>query len=199
MPALFLRSHGHQQTYWTFEDTLSQTRLRLLLPLPALARRGRRTQAAALGADPGRLLGGVRALPAAGPTSNYGAAGVTREWAAPATALHVVFLTAHWTTSTATPAWAFRPLVLNLFRCENTVSRASRRRLLDPSASSDAGEDGPRPARGRLALATRRPWRKLLRLLVGGAVCFTGRPNSRLLRDSAPSVKIDLDAGVGGW
>ena len=63
---VFLRSMGQPQTYWTFEDTLSQIGLGYVL-LFLLGFRPVRDQWIGAGADPGRLLGGLCALSAARP------------------------------------------------------------------------------------------------------------------------------------
>ncbi len=61
---IFLRSMGRPQTYWTFEDTLTQIGLGYTL-LFLLAFASFRVQVGCLRRHPRRLLGGVRALPAA--------------------------------------------------------------------------------------------------------------------------------------
>ena len=58
---ILLRSLDRSRTYWTFEDTLTQIGLGYTVPVPA----GVRVAAGAgdrLRHDPGRLLGGVRAV-----------------------------------------------------------------------------------------------------------------------------------------
>ena len=71
---VFLRSIGQRQTYWTFEDTLSQIGLGYGF-LFLLGFRPAREQWAGAGADPRRLLGGLCALSAAGPGFRLGKAG----------------------------------------------------------------------------------------------------------------------------
>jgi predicted acyltransferase len=108
---VFLRSIGRPQTYWTFEDTLSQIGLGYPI-LFLLGFRPRRDQWIALGAI---LIGYWAAfvlypLPAA--DFDYSTVGVSRNWP------HLMTgFAAHWNKNTNL-AWAFDTWFLNLFSRE---------------------------------------------------------------------------------
>jgi predicted acyltransferase len=109
---VFLRSQGAKQTYFTFEDTLSQIGLGYPI-LFLLGFRGLKTHIIALVVI---LIGYWLAfvfypLPTEG--FNYTAAGVTADWSH-----NVTGLAAHWNKNTNT-AWAFDTWFLNLFPREN--------------------------------------------------------------------------------
>jgi len=105
---VFLRSTSHHQTYWTFEDTLSQIGLGYF-PLFLLAFRPARDQWIALAVI---LLGfwaafALYPLPAAG--FDYPAVGVPANWP------HLLHgFAAHWNKN-SNFAWAFDTWFLNLF------------------------------------------------------------------------------------
>ncbi|MDG3005348.1 acyltransferase family protein [Paludisphaera mucosa] len=105
---VFLRSVGRPQTYWTFEDTLSQIGLGYPL-LFLLGWQSRKVQGIALTA----LLVGYWLLFAAYPTPgegfDYVAHGVRADWP------HLMNgFQAHWNKN-SNPAWAFDTWFLNLF------------------------------------------------------------------------------------
>jgi heparan-alpha-glucosaminide N-acetyltransferase len=105
---VFLRSIGRHQTYWTFEDTLSQIGLGYVA-LFLLGFRPVREQWAALGLI---LVGywaafAFYALP--GPGFDYDQVGASNTWP------HLLTgFAAHWNKNT-NPAWAFDTWFLNLF------------------------------------------------------------------------------------
>jgi predicted acyltransferase len=105
---VFLRSVGRPQTYWTFEDTLSQIGLGYLF-LFALGFTSVRVQIVACAA----ILVGYWALfagwPLPGPDFDWKAAGVSPDWPH-----HLTGFAAHWNKNT-NPAWAFDGWLLNLF------------------------------------------------------------------------------------
>jgi len=105
---VFLRSLGRPQTYWTFEDTLSQIGLGYPL-LFALGMARERTRWVALAAI---LLGYwavFAAWPVPGADADLAARGVREGWAH-----HFSGFAAHWNLN-ANPAWAFDRWFLNLF------------------------------------------------------------------------------------
>ena len=109
---VFLRSIDRPQTYWTFEDTLSQIGLGYPL-LFALALARERTRWISLAA----ILLGYWALfavwPSPGPDADLTARNVPTQWA------HSFGgFAAHWNLNT-NPAWAFDRWFLNLFPREN--------------------------------------------------------------------------------
>src|SRR3954468_18733398 len=108
---VFLRSIGRPQTYWTFEDTLSQIGLGYPI-LFLLGFRPRRDQWIALGAI---LIGYWAAfafypLPAAG--FDYSTVGVKNDWPH-----FMTGFAAHWNKN-SNLAWAFDTWFLNLFSRE---------------------------------------------------------------------------------
>ncbi len=109
---VWLRSIGRPQTYFTFEDTLSQIGLGYGF-LFLLARRPVRDQWIALGAS---LLGYWAAFalyPAPGPAFDWGAVGVPAAWPH-----HPSGFAAHWDLN-SNLAWAFDVWFLNLFPRES--------------------------------------------------------------------------------
>lgn len=105
---VFLRSVGKPQTYWTFEDTLSQIGLGYPI-LFWLGWRSRKVQGIALAV----VLVGYwllfAAYPTPGPDFDYPAHGVPADWPHLATGFE-----AHWNKN-SNPAWAFDVWFLNLF------------------------------------------------------------------------------------
>jgi predicted acyltransferase len=105
---IWLRSIGKPQTYFTFEDTLTQIGLGYV-PLFLLARGSRRAQWIALGV----VLVGYWALfamyPAPPPGSDYDTVGVPADWPH-----HATGFAAHWNKN-SNLAWAFDVWFLNLF------------------------------------------------------------------------------------
>ncbi|HVQ24970.1 MAG TPA: DUF5009 domain-containing protein, partial [Planctomycetota bacterium] len=105
---VWLRSFGRQQTYFTFEDTLSQIGLGYV-PLFLLALRPAREQWAALGLI---LLGYWAAFvwyPAPPPGFDFASVGVPAGWPH-----HPAGFAAHWDKN-SNLAWAFDVWFLNLF------------------------------------------------------------------------------------
>lgn len=109
---VFLRSTGAKQTYWTFEDTLSQIGLGYGF-LFLLGFRSMRIQWAAFAA----ILAGYWALfafyPLPGPDFDWAAIGNPKDWGH-----NLTGFAAHWNVNT-NPAWAFDTWFLNLFPREN--------------------------------------------------------------------------------
>ena len=105
---VFLRSIGHSQTYWTFEDTLSQIGLGYLV-LFVLGFRPVRDQWIALGVI---LVGYWLAFawyPLPGADFDYAKVGVPNDWP------HLMSgFAAHWNKN-SNLAWAFDTWFLNLF------------------------------------------------------------------------------------
>jgi heparan-alpha-glucosaminide N-acetyltransferase len=105
---VFLRSVGRPQTYWTFEDTLSQ----IGLGYPFLFLLGwysTRMQWAAFAAILVGYWGLFAAYPLPGPSFDYPAHGVPADWP------HLLNgFAAHWNKN-SNPAWAFDVWFLNLF------------------------------------------------------------------------------------
>ena len=109
---VFLRSLGRPQTYWTFEDTLTQIGLGYGF-LYLLALRSVRTQWIALGII---LVGYWFAFvlyPVPGPDFNWSGVGVPPDWPHRLTGF-----AAHWNKN-ANLAWAFDKWFLNLFPREH--------------------------------------------------------------------------------
>jgi predicted acyltransferase len=109
---VFLRSLNHRQTYWTFEDTLTQIGLGYGF-LYLLALRSVRIQWIALAVI---LVGYWLAFalyPLPGPDFNWSNAGVTPDWVNQLTGF-----AAHWNKNT-NAAWAFDTWWLNLFPTEH--------------------------------------------------------------------------------
>jgi predicted acyltransferase len=105
---VFLRSIGRHQTYWTFEDTLSQIGLGYL-PLFLLGFRPVREQWAALGLILVGYWAAFALYPLPGPDFDYGKVNV------PANSPHLMTgFAAHWNKN-SNAAWAFDTWFLNLF------------------------------------------------------------------------------------
>ena len=112
---IFLRSVGRKMTNFTFEDTLTQIGLGYL-PLFLIGLARPMGPVGRPGGDPGRLLGGVRRLPAAGPDFDYQAVGVPADWQH-----HATGLAAHWNKN-ANLASAFDRWFLNRFPRESAFT-----------------------------------------------------------------------------
>jgi predicted acyltransferase len=105
---VFLRSMHHSQTYFTFEDTLSQIGLGYPF-LFVLAFFSTRVQWAALAAILIGYWSAFALYPAPSPEFNYVAAGVPRSFSE-----HPSGFAAHWDIN-SNAAWAFDTLFLNRF------------------------------------------------------------------------------------
>jgi hypothetical protein len=105
---IFLRSMESRQTYWTFEDTLTQIGLGYTF-LFLLAFTSLRTQVIAFVADPRRLLDRVRAVSAAGTRLRLSGRRRAGDWPH----LYTGFL-AHFNKN-SNLSWAFDVWFLNLF------------------------------------------------------------------------------------
>ena len=105
---VFLRSMGVHQTYWTFEDTLSQIGLGYVA-LFLLGFRPAREQWIALGVILAGYWAAFALYPLPGPDFDYGKVGVASNWP------HLMTgFAAHWNKN-SNPAWAFDTWFLNLF------------------------------------------------------------------------------------
>ena len=108
---VFLRSTGHSQTNWTFEDTLSQIGLGYSA-LFLIGTRSVRTQWISLAV----ILFGYwlwfALYPLPGPEFDWTQAGVAKDWDH-----HLTGFAAHWNKNT-NAAWAFDRWFLNLFSRE---------------------------------------------------------------------------------
>ncbi len=105
---VFLRSIGQHQTYWTFEDTLSQIGLGYVA-LFLLGFRPVREQWAALGLILVGYWAAFALYPLPGPGFDYSQVGESNTWP------HLMTgFAAHWNKN-SNPAWAFDTWFLNLF------------------------------------------------------------------------------------
>jgi heparan-alpha-glucosaminide N-acetyltransferase len=108
---VFLRSINRPQTYWTFEDTLSQIGLGYPF-LFLLGFRPSRDQWIGLGAVLVGYWAAFALYPLPGPDFDYGAVGVKKDWP------HLMTgFAAHWNKN-SNLAWAFDKSFLNLFSRE---------------------------------------------------------------------------------
>jgi heparan-alpha-glucosaminide N-acetyltransferase len=105
---VFLRSIGHKQTNFTFEDTLSQIGLGYV-PLFLIGLAPRRVWCLALAAILIGYWGAFALYPQPGPTFDYPAVGVPADWPP-----HYTGFAAHWNKN-SNLAWAFDTWFLNLF------------------------------------------------------------------------------------
>ncbi len=105
---VFLRSIGQHQTYWTFEDTLSQIGLGYVA-LFLLGFRPAREQWASVGLILVGYWAAFALYPLPGPDFDYNKVGVPAAWP------HLMTgFAAHWNKN-SNPAWAFDTWFLNLF------------------------------------------------------------------------------------
>ena len=109
---VFLRSIGQPQTYWTFEDTLTQIGLGYVA-LFLLGFRPAREQWAAVGLILAGYWAAFALYPLPGPGFDYGQVGESATWP------HLMTgFAAHWNKN-SNPAWAFDTWFLNLFPREH--------------------------------------------------------------------------------
>ncbi len=105
---VFLRSLGARQTYWTFEDTLSQIGLGYFF-LFLLGFRSMRVQWIALGLVLVGYWTAFALYPLPGADFDYAKVGVAKDWP------HLMTgFAAHWNMN-SNPSWAFDTWFLNLF------------------------------------------------------------------------------------
>jgi predicted acyltransferase len=163
---VFLRSVGHRQTRWTFEDTLSQIGLGyFFLYLLGLARP--RVQAAALVLILVGYWAAFALHPQPGPDFDPAAVNVSREWYE---AHKLDGFAAHWNNNT-NPAWAFDHWLLNwLPREKPFLGNSDGYSTL--SFIPTLGTMILGLLAGGWLLADGPPGRKLLRLLAAAAVCL---------------------------
>ncbi len=108
---VFLRSIGRHQTYWTFEDTLTQIGLGYVV-LFVLGLRPAREQWAAVAVILVGYWAAFALYPLPGPDFDYGKVGESNSWP------HLLTgFAAHWNKN-SNPAWAFDTWLMNLFPCE---------------------------------------------------------------------------------
>jgi predicted acyltransferase len=105
---IFLRSTGHSQTNFNFEDTLGQIGLGYL-PLVLIALGPRWLWWSAVGAIVVGYWAAFGLYPLPGPTFDYAAVGVPANWME-----HYTGFAAHWNKN-SNLAWAFDTWFLNLF------------------------------------------------------------------------------------
>lgn len=105
---VFLRSIGRPQTYFTFEDTLSQIGLGYV-PLFLIGLAPRKVWWLALGVILIGYWGAFALYPVPGQSFDYPAVGVPADWP-----LHYTGFAAHWNKN-SNLAWAFDTWFLNLF------------------------------------------------------------------------------------
>jgi len=110
---IFLRSIGRPQTYFTFEDTLTQIGLGYPL-LFLLGLRSARWQWSALALILAGYWAAFALYPAPGPAFDWTAVGVKPDWPH-----HLQGLAAHWDKN-SNAAWAFDTWFLNLFPREKS-------------------------------------------------------------------------------
>src|SRR6185312_17566961 len=109
---VFLRSLHHRQTYWTFEDTLTQIGLGYGF-LYLLAMRSVRVQWIAFAVILAGYWLAFALYPLPGAGFNWSNAGVASDWPN-----HLTGFAAHWNKNTNV-AWAFDTWFLNLFPTEH--------------------------------------------------------------------------------
>jgi len=109
---VFLRSVGQSQTYWTFEDTLTQIGLGYFL-LFLLGFKSARWQWSAVILILAGYWAAFALYPAPGPGFDYAAVGVSSDWPH-----RLGGFAAHWNKN-SNLAWAFDTWLLNLFPRES--------------------------------------------------------------------------------
>ena len=139
---IFLRSLNSGQTYWTFEDTLTQIGLGYTF-LFLLAFTSLRVQIAGLRCDPRRLLAGVRALSIAAGRLRLHAGGGAGRLAASLLGLPRAL------QQELEPVVGVRRLVPQPVPARQAVP-LQRRRLVHAELHPDAGDDDARPVGGPL-------------------------------------------------
>jgi predicted acyltransferase len=109
---VFLRSVGQSQTYWTFEDTLTQIGLGYFF-LFFLGFKSARWQWSAVGLILAGYWAAFALYPAPGPSFDYAAVGVANDWPH-----RLSGFCAHWNKN-SNLAWAFDTWFLNLLPRES--------------------------------------------------------------------------------
>jgi heparan-alpha-glucosaminide N-acetyltransferase len=159
---VFLRSIGRHQTYWTFEDTLSQIGLGYVA-LFLLGFRPAREQGVALGLI---LVGYWLAFalyPLPGPDFDYGKVSVSSTWP------HLMTgFAAHWNKN-SNPAWAFDTWFLNLFPRER-VFRSNGGGYATLSFIPTLGTMILGLIAGGVVRSERAPWAKVKWLAAAGVI-----------------------------
>jgi heparan-alpha-glucosaminide N-acetyltransferase len=159
---VFLRSMGAHQTYWTFEDTLSQIGLGYVA-LFLLGFRPPREQWIALGVILVGYWAAFALYPLPGADFDYSKVGVSDNWPQLMTGF-----AAHWNKN-SNPAWAFDTWFLNLFPREKlcVCNRGGYATLsfIPTLATMILGLIA-----GRVVRSERAPWAKVRWLAMAGAI-----------------------------
>jgi heparan-alpha-glucosaminide N-acetyltransferase len=159
---VFLRSIGRHQTYWTFEDTLSQIGLGYVA-LFLLGSRPVREQWAALGLILVGYWAAFAFYPLPGPDFDYGKVGSSNTWP------HLMTgFAAHWNKN-SNAAWAFDTWFLNLFPREKPFvcngGGYSTLNFIPTLGTMILGL-----LAGGVVRSKRAPWAKVKRLAVAGVI-----------------------------
>lgn len=157
-----LRSVGRRQTYFTFEDTLSQIGLGYVF-LFALGLRPRRDQWIALALILVGYWAAFAAYPLPGPSFDYTKVGVPAEWPH-----HVKGFAAHWDKN-SNAAWAADGWIMNLFPREApfTYNGGGYSTL---SFIPTLGTMILGLLAGGVLMSDRRPWPKVAWLITAGVI-----------------------------
>ncbi len=159
---VLLRSIGKPQTYWTFEDTLSQIGLGYGV-LFLLGWRPLRDQWIALGVILAGYWAAFALYPLPGPDFDYAKVGVPGDWP------HLMTgLAAHWNKN-SNLAWAFDTWFLNLFSREKPFlyngGGYATLSFIPTLGTMILGLIA-----GEVVRSERRPWAKVRWLIVAGAI-----------------------------
>ena len=149
---VFLRSLGQAQTYWTFEDTLTQIGLGYGF-LFLLGLRPRREQWIAFAVILVAFWLAFALYPVPGPGFDWQSVGVPADWNQQLSGFE-----AHWNKG-ANLSEDFDRWFLNLFPREQPFVYNARQ-LVDAELRPDPGDDDPRPARRRRPAQHRAPRRR---------------------------------------
>jgi predicted acyltransferase len=159
---VFLRSIGAHQTYWTFEDTLSQIGLGYVA-LFLLGIRPAREQWVALGLILAGYWAAFALYPLPGPEFDYGKVGVSNTWP------HLMTgFAAHWNKN-SNLAWAFDTWFENLFPQE-TPYAFNRGGYVTLSFIPTLGTMIMGLIAGGVVRSERAPWAKVKWLAAAGAI-----------------------------
>ena len=159
---VFLRSIGAHQTYWTFEDTLSQIGMGYVA-LFLLGFRPARDQWIALGLILAGYWAAFAFYPLPDPNFDYSKVGVSNTWP------HLMTgFAAHWNKN-SNPAWAFDTWFLNLFPREKPFA-FNRGGYATLSFIPTLGTMILGLIAGGVVRSDRAPWAKVRWLATAGAI-----------------------------